>query len=94
MFPKVLILALSKRVTSNVLEYVLKFLQLQVPVQLYKELLDHPNFTYLVLEIKKPGFEKLDSDGSPYITAFKIPKIMILIDNINMTGQLEPYLQS
>lgn len=48
--------------------------------------LDHPNLTYLISKIKKPGFEELDFDVSLCMGAFKIPKTMIFIDNITTTG--------
>lgn len=86
-------LALSATVTPNVLEYVQESLQLRAPVRLYKESLDRPNLTYLVSEIKKPGFEELDFVVSPHMAAFKIPKTMIFVDNIDTAGQLELYLQ-
>lgn len=59
-FPKVPTLALSATITPNVLEYVRESLQLRAPVRLYKESLDRTNLTYLVSEIKKPGFKELD----------------------------------
>ncbi len=93
-FPKVPTLALLATVTPNVLEYVRESLQLRAPARLYKESLDRPNLTYLVSEIKKPGFEELDFIVSPCIAAFTIPKTMIIIDNIDTAGQLELYLQS
>lgn len=93
-FPKVPTLALSVTVILNVLEYVRESLQLRAPAQLYKESLGRPNLTYLVLEIKKPGFKKLDFVIFSCIAAFTIPKTMIFVDNIDTTGQLELYLQS
>lgn len=63
-------------------------------MQLYKELSDCPNITYLVLEIKKSGFKKLDYIISPCIAASKIPKTTIFVDNIDKAEQLKLYLQS
>ncbi len=85
-------LAFSATVTPNVLEHIWESLQLWAPARLYKESLDHPNLTYLVSEIKKPGFEELDFVVPPRMAAFTIPKTMIFVDNIDTTGQLELYL--
>ncbi len=93
-FPKVLTLVLSIIVISNVLEYVRESLQLRAPEWLYKNPLDRHNLTYLILKIKKPGFEELDFIVSPYMAAFTILKIKIFVDNIDTVGQLELYLQS
>lgn len=79
-FPKVLTLVLSATVTPIVLEYVRESLQLQAPVRLYKESLYCTIITYLVSEIKKLGFEKLDFVVSPRSAAFAIPNIMIFVD--------------
>lgn len=75
-----LTLALSATVTPNVLEYVRESLQLQAPVRLYKESLYCIIITYLVSEIKKLGFEKLDFVVCPHSAAFAIPKTMIFVD--------------
>ncbi len=61
-------------------------------MRLYKESLDRINITYLVSEIKKPGFEELDFVMSPRSSAFSIPKTMIFVDNIDTAGDLELYL--
>lgn len=55
---------------------------------------NHHNLIYLVLEIKIPGFEELGFVVSFCITAFKILKTIIFVDNIDIVGQLDLYLQS
>lgn len=93
-FPKVPNLALSTIVTSNILDYIWEYLQLYSSVYLYKKLLDCTKFIYLILEIKKPGFEELIFVIFSYLATFRILKTMIFIDNIDMAGQLELYLQN
>lgn len=61
-------------------------------MQLYKELFDHPNITYLILEIKKPDFKELDFIVSPCIAASKIPKTLIFVNNIDMVERPVLYL--
>lgn len=84
-FSKVLTLVLSAIIISNILEYVWEFLQFCEPLYLYKELLDYINLIYFILEIKKPSFAKFDFIVFSHLAAFKIPKTMILIDNIDIT---------
>lgn len=55
---------------------------------------DRSNLTYLISEIKKPGFEELDFVISPCIVALTILKTMIFVYNIDTVGQLKLYLQS
>lgn len=60
MFPKILTLILLVIVTLNIIKYFCKFLHLYELVQLYKKLLNQLNITYMITEIKKPKFEKLN----------------------------------
>ncbi len=61
-------------------------------MQLYKKSLDYNKIIYLILKIKKHGFEKFDFVVSPYLVTFTILKIMIFFDNINIAGDFELYL--
>lgn len=91
-FPKIPTLALLVTVTSNVLEYVCKSLQLCELVQLYKESLNQPNITYMVTKIKKPGFEELDFLVSPTIGVSAISKTIIFVDNIRIASKMATHL--
>lgn len=80
-FPDVPILAFMATNIPSVLEYIRKLLKLRLSTQLYRELLDEPNITYMVDEITKPKYEDLayfipDNDG-----ADAIPLIMIFVDD-------------
>lgn len=80
-FPDVSTLALSAKIIPMILEYELKLLKLRLATQLYCELLDKPNITYMIREFTKPKHENLvflvpDSDK-----ADTIPKTIIFIDN-------------
>ena len=86
-------LALLEVIIPNALEYIYEAPQLQTPIQLYKNLLDRLNLTYLVLEIRKPDFEERDFIVYPSIIAFKISKTIVFVANIDTAGQLEIYLQ-
>lgn len=92
-FPKTPTLALLSTIISNVLEYVCKYWQFYKLVQLYKELLDQSNITFIVTEIKKPRIKKLNFLISFTISASAIPKIMIFVDNINIAEEMATYLQ-
>lgn len=93
-FSKIPILVLLATVIPNVLKYILKSLQLHNPIRLYKELLDHPNIIYIVMEIKKPRFEELDFFVSLTTGASAIVKTMIFANNIKIAGEMATYLQS
>ena len=66
---------------------------MNIPVHLYKRTLDQPNITYMVQEIKKDGFDKLDILIPPgEISVVDIPKTMIFLDNINVGIAITGYL--
>ena len=82
-FPTTLIVLLSTTVTPNILEYIRISLKLFPPLRIYKQPLDRPNLTYIVILIRKNRFKDLDffiPDGS---AIDKIPKTMIFVDKID-----------
>ncbi len=93
-FPKVPILVLSATVIPNVLEYVCKLLQLWTSTWLYKKLFDQLNITYIVAQIKKPGFKEFNFFVTLTTLALAIPKTIIFVDNIDTASKLTIYLQS
>lgn len=50
-------LIVSTTVMPNVLEYMQILLKLSLPACIYRQLLDKPNLTYMVVLIRKTGFE-------------------------------------
>lgn len=61
-------------------------------MQLYKESLKQSNITYIVIEIKKPRFEKLDFLVSFTISISGILKTIIFINNIKIKDKMATYL--
>ena len=61
-------------------------------IQLYKKLLNQSNIIYIVIEVRKPRFEKLDFLVSPIIDILAILKIIIFVNNIKITGNIAIYL--
>ena len=91
-FPEVPTLALSATITPIVLEYICKSLKLRPAIQLYQELLDKPNITYLVEEIVKPKYEDLAFLVPNGSGTNAIPKTMIFVNNIDKTQRIAAYL--
>ena len=91
-------MAVSATITRNVLEYIRATLHLHTPVHLYKRILDRPNITYMVQEIKKKRFQELDillPSGEVVAVASvqDIPKTMIFVDKIDEGILIAEYLQ-
>lgn len=59
MFLKILISILLEIVILNALKYICKFLQCFKLIRPYKDLLDRPNITYIVIKIKKIYISKV-----------------------------------
>ena len=93
-FADVPIIVLSATFTRNVLEYVCQSLHLRSPVHLYKRTLDWPNITYMVQEITKPRFGKLDALLFQKRGIADMPKTMIFVDSINEGVGITTYLCS
>lgn len=91
-FLDVLTLVLSAMITSIVLEYIYIGLKLRPPTQLYQELLDKLNFTYMVEEITKPKYKNLAFFISNSSGTSTIPKTMIFVDNIEDVKHIAVYL--
>ena len=96
-FPRVPILVVLTMITQNVLEYIRKTLHLYTLVHLYKRILDWPNITYMVQEVKKKGFKKLDillssGEAAAVASVQNIFKTIIFVDKINKGIQIAEHL--
>ena len=80
--------------TNNVLDYIHTFLNLRLPVKLYKQFLDCLNITYSVVEIKKPRYKELDVFVLSIGGLSAISKTMIFVDSINKGMTLIKYLHT
>ena len=67
------------------------FLNLYLPIRLYKQSLDHLNITYVVAKIKKPGYKELDILVLSIKGLSAIPKTMIFVNSINKGMALTKY---
>ena len=79
---------------NNVLDYIRAFLNLRLPVRLYKQSLDRPNITYVVAKMKKPGYKELDVFVPSIGGLSAISKTMIFVDSINEGIALTKYLRT
>lgn len=61
-------------------------------MQLYKEMLDRLNISYVVTKIKQLRFEELNFLVSLAISKSAILPTMIFIDHIEMIGEIAIYL--
>lgn len=86
-------MALFAIITRNVLEYICKNLSLQILVQLYKQILDRSNITYIVKEIKEKDFKELDVLVSQTERISDIPKTMIFVDRIDDGIKMTQYFR-
>ena len=93
-FPNVLIVSFSATMTNNVLDYIRAFLNLCLPVRLYKRSLDRPNIIYGIAEIKKPGYKELDVFVLSISSLSAIPKTIIFVESINEGMALIEYLRT
>ena len=84
---------LSATLIPNILEYIrvsLKFSQL---LQIYKQLCDHPNLTYIVSLIRQAGFKAFEFFIPSGRAVGKIPKTIIFVDKIDNAVEMAKYLQ-
>lgn len=82
-FPTTPIVLLSATVIPNIFKYVRISLKLSPSSRIYRQPLDSPNLTYIVIPICKGGFNDLDffiPDGG---AIGKIPKTIIFVDKID-----------
>ena len=81
--------------TSNILKYVRKTLNLKILVRLYRKLLDCPNITYTIFLITSFGFENLNFLITPKINGNNnIEKTMIFVDSVEKNIALGIHLQT
>lgn len=76
-------LMLSAIITSNILEYIQVLLKLSLPLQIYKQFLDRPSFTYMVTLSKNLRYENLAFIIRKNSAVANILKTMIFINLIN-----------
>ncbi len=93
-FPTIPICLFSVTVTPNILEYIRVSLKLFPPSQIYRQLLDCLNLTYIVSPIRKTGFKDLNFLIPSGGAVGEIPKIMIFVDKIDDAIQMAKHLQS
>ncbi len=92
-YPKVPLMALFARLSSNVLEYVCKSLNICDFVCLYKRPMDRPNIIQIVAKIKNlKEFDKLASLVSATGKVSIIPKIIVFVDNFDEEVTLANHL--
>ena len=87
-------MALSEILTTINLKYLYEALHLQSLVQLYHKFLNRTNIMQLVVQINKPGYEKLDFLLPKKGELSYIPKTIVFTDSIDKKIALEKYLQS
>lgn len=83
-YSKVLLIALSTRLTLNVLKYIRKSLNIQNFVCVYKRSMDCSNIIQMVAKTKDP--KKIDKLGCLNLTASvvsAIPKTMVFVDYLD-----------
>lgn len=73
------------------MEYICKSLYLHKLVYLYKKILDKPNITYIIKEIKQKRFGKLDILILQNEKVENNPKTMIFINKIKKTVAITLY---
>lgn len=76
---------LSATVIPNILKYIRILLKLSPLLQIYRQLFDHPNLTYIVNLIYKTGLKDLDFIILSKNIIGKISKTMIFVDKIDNT---------
>ena len=82
-FSNIPTLILSAIIIPNVLKYIRISLKLPPPSCIYRQPLNQPNLTYMVLSIKKPGFGDLAFAIPSNGAVRDIPKTMIFVGLIN-----------
>lgn len=93
-FFTILICLLSATIIPNILEYIQVSLKFSLSSQIYKQLLDCLNLTYIISSIRKTRFKDLDFHIPSRGAIGKIPKTIIFIDKIDNTIQMVKPLQS
>lgn len=91
-FPNISILILLATIISSVFEYICIFLTLSLLSCIYRQPLNQPNLTYMILSIKKPGFGDLTFAILSSGTVYNIFKTMIFVDSINDAVAMTKYL--
>lgn len=85
---------LSATVISIILKYIWVLLKISPPLQIYKQLFNCSNLTYIVSPIRKIRFKDLDFFIPSGDVIDEILKIIIFIDKIDNAIQIAKYLQS
>ena len=93
-FSNIPMLVLSATITPTVLEYIRSLLKFSSQTRIYWQSLDWPNLTYVVAEIKKLKYEKLDFLVPDTKTLDLIPKTMVFVDQIDQAIKITAYLRS
>lgn len=91
-FSNIPILILLATITPNVLEYIYISLKLFPLLCIYKRSLNQSNLIYIVLLIKKPGFEDLAFAIPSSGAVRNIPKTMIFVNLIDNAVAITKYL--
>ncbi len=93
-FSIISIYLLSATVTPNILDYIWISLKLFPSSQIYRQLFDRPNLTYIVSPIRKTGFKDLDFLIPSGDAVGKISKTIIFVDKKDDTIQIAKHLRS
>lgn len=91
-FPTILIYLLSITVILNILEYIRVLVKFFLSSQIYKQLFDYLNLTYIVSLIRKIRLKDLDFLIPSGNAVSKISKIIIIMNKINNAIQMIKHL--
>lgn len=88
-FSTILILILFAITTLNILDYIMVLFKIFGPLQIYWQFFNHPSFGYIIKLINIKSFADFAFQIYNSSPIAKIPKILIFINKINKTIELE-----